>query len=352
MNILLCFICFCVGILIYHFHTQKTAKEQKQAEISFAELNSKLTQLNQEITLKEKAYQDATAQSAVAQSDLDALHTSIGCANNDLNNLVLKSEVQQSYLDQLNETIREKSDFINEGISKLEAAKRNELEANLKNEQTKLELELKNAQEQVEQNVLTIRSKAEEEINEWNEKSAAAKAKYFSIVASLNTVEEGSGKRIELSESDKVDIKYLTEEVVPRLQNKDTIYKLIWQEYYQVPATKLFANILPASDCSGIYKITNLEDKKCYIGRSTNVRRRLTDHIKSAIGIETIANQRVHDVMREKGIWNFSFELLEACEKNELGDREKYYIDFFQSNEPLYGYNVVSGSAFKAAKEE
>lgn len=51
--------------------------------------------------------------------------------------------------------------------------------------------------------------------------------------------------------------------------------------------------------------------------------------------------------MREEGLWNFSFELLEECAKDQLGDREKYYIDFFQSNQPQFGYNVASGSAFK-----
>ena len=152
---------------------------------------------------------------------------------------------------------------------------------------------------------------------------------------------------INISDADKSDIELLTTYVIPKIQHTDTIYKLIWSEYYQTPTNELLTNILPNNDCSGIYKITNLENKKCYIGRSTNVKRRLIDHIKSSIGIGTIANQKIHDVMREEGLWNFSFELLEECAKDQLGDREKYYIDFFQSNQPQFGYNVVSGSAFK-----
>ena len=69
------------------------------------------------------------------------------------------------------------------------------------------------------------------------------------------------------------------------------------------------------------------------------------EHIKSSIGIENIASQRVHEVMREKGLWNFRFELLEQCPKDQLGEREKYYIEFFDSQS--YGYNQVSGSAYK-----
>jgi hypothetical protein len=49
--------------------------------------------------------------------------------------------------------------------------------------------------------------------------------------------------------------------------------------------------------------------------------------------------------MREEGIWNFKFELIEECDKNLLGEREKYYIDFFKSQS--WGYNVVGGSTFK-----
>lgn len=49
--------------------------------------------------------------------------------------------------------------------------------------------------------------------------------------------------------------------------------------------------------------------------------------------------------MREKGLWNFRFELLEECPKDQLGEREKYYIEFFDSQS--YGYNQVSGSAYR-----
>ena len=92
---------------------------------------------------------------------------------------------------------------------------------------------------------------------------------------------------------------------------------------------------------SGIYKITNDRTKQAYIGRSTSVRKRLTDHIKSSVGISTIADQRVHQAMRDEGIWNFTFELIEECSKEQLNEREKYYINFF-STEKL-GYNQKAG---------
>ena len=41
--------------------------------------------------------------------------------------------------------------------------------------------------------------------------------------------------------------------------------------------------------------------------------------------------------MWEYGVWNFSFQILEKCEKADLTAHEKIWIDYFQSNE--IGYN-------------
>lgn len=171
-------------------------------------------------------------------------------------------------------------------------------------------------------------------------------AKYKAIIDVLRANEDDDiSHRLQIPLEARADIEFLLNDVAAHLKNPNIIYKLIWSEYIQTPATELLNHILPNKDCAGIYKITNCADKKCYIGRSTSVRKRLQEHIKSAIGIESIAAQRVHTVMREQGLWNFRFELIEECNKNQLGEREKYYIDFF--NAQGYGYNQVSGSAYR-----
>ena len=103
------------------------------------------------------------------------------------------------------------------------------------------------------------------------------------------------------------------------------------------PTGELLKRILPNKDCSGIYKITHISTKKSYIGRSTSVYKRLQEHIKSSLGVGTIADQWVHHEMRAKGIENFTFELIEECDKDKLSEREKYYIGFFQTDS--FGYN-------------
>ena len=47
----------------------------------------------------------------------------------------------------------------------------------------------------------------------------------------------------------------------------------------------------------GIYKITNINHNKSYIGKSTDIKKRIAEHFKAAIGISTIAWQAVHDAM-------------------------------------------------------
>lgn len=171
--------------------------------------------------------------------------------------------------------------------------------------------------------------------------------KYLSIIATIansETDEERDIQRhINIREAAQDDINYLLNNVANRLSNPDILYKLIWSEYIQKPTNDMLDFILPQKDCPGIYKITYDRNKKSYIGRSTSVRKRLIDHIKSAIGISTIANQRIHDIMRENGLWNFTFELIEECDKDKLNEREKYYIDFFQTAEATFGYNQKAG---------
>lgn len=209
-----------------------------------------------------------------------------------------------------------------------------------------LQQELDKAKKDNDTAIFIAQQNARSLIDNYTKQTDAARAKYFSVIEVLRQNEnDDEAHKLHISEQARADIEYLLNAVALRLNNPNIIYKLIWSEYIQGPASELLNHILPDKDCSGIYKITNCEDKRCYIGRSTSVRKRLQEHIKSAIGIENIASQRVHEIMREKGLWNFRFELLEECPKDQLGEREKYYIEFFDSQS--YGYNQVSGSAYR-----
>ena len=200
------------------------------------------------------------------------------------------------------------------------------------------ELKRKNQEEIDEANLIT-----QVAINKVNGQIDDCQKLYASLVASYQVANEESDARrhVQISLATREDIDFMLNYVSPRLKNPTIISKLIWSEYFQKPTNDMLDYVLPSRDCAGIYKITNDETKEAYIGRSVSVRKRLTDHIKSSLGIDTIADQHVHQVMREKGIWNFTFELIEECSREKLNEREKYYIEFFHTDQ--YGYNQKAG---------
>ena len=85
----------------------------------------------------------------------------------------------------------------------------------------------------------------------------------------------------------------------------------------------------------GIYKITNNITNKCYIGKSVDIERRFKEHKNSK------DNFAIHTSIKKYGIKNFSFEIIELCDKNELNDKEKYWIKYYNSY--LKGYNETPG---------
>lgn len=147
--------------------------------------------------------------------------------------------------------------------------------------------------------------------------------------------------RITLNQDDIDDIKELNL-IEKRLHNKEVLYKLIYKNYIEAPMNNMFARV-NITETSGIYKITNINNHLCYIGQSTNVKNRVKAHIQAAIGITAIASQMVHDKMKEEGLENFTFQLIESCEKDQLNIREKYWISYYSSN--TYGYNRTVGGA-------
>ena len=109
----------------------------------------------------------------------------------------------------------------------------------------------------------------------------------------------------------------------------------------QKPTKEMLNRIIGSEKVCGIYRITNMKNNMCYIGQGVDVANRLTQHIKGSLGIQSIADQKVHHAMADEGIENWTFELLESCPKEKLSELEKYWIAYYKSNE--FGYNVTKG---------
>jgi group I intron endonuclease len=92
---------------------------------------------------------------------------------------------------------------------------------------------------------------------------------------------------------------------------------------------------------SGIYRWNNLITNKSYIGSSIYLSRRFSKYYS----ITFIKNQRnsslIYKAILKYGISNFNLDIIEYCEKNELINREQYYINNLN---PEYNICKVAGS--------
>lgn len=104
---------------------------------------------------------------------------------------------------------------------------------------------------------------------------------------------------------------------------------------------------------SGIYRIVNRVNGKCYIGSSTDVRYRLWHH-KHELLKNDHENRYLQSAWNKYGGLSFIFEILFYCEKEMLIQREQEIIDHYQSANGG-GYNLcpVAGNClgFKHSKE-
>lgn len=143
-----------------------------------------------------------------------------------------------------------------------------------------------------------------------------------------------------LTEKDINDI-LLLNEIKNKLSQPVILSKLIWSTYIQKPTNSLCLRLTKGKTVSGIYKITNLLTKQVYIGQSVDISTRLKQHIKAGLGIDCSSTNKLYTSMQQDGVYNFKYEILEECLSVELNEKEKKWIDIFQSN--IYGLNSNVG---------
>ena len=74
----------------------------------------------------------------------------------------------------------------------------------------------------------------------------------------------------------------------------------------------------------GIYMITNKINNKKYIGQSIRIETRWREHKNSYLRNDK--NTHLYNAMKKYGLENFDFIILEERKKEELNNREKYWI--------------------------
>lgn len=143
--------------------------------------------------------------------------------------------------------------------------------------------------------------------------------------------------KLQLTTIDLDEIKRLRE-VEPYLREKEPLNKVIWKVYYEKPYTDLIGRVIGTGIHTGIYKITNIKNQMCYVGQAVNIADRWKQHIKRGIGAEAPTRNKLYPAMLEIGVENFTFEIVEECDRSKLNEREDYWQEFFHAKD--FGYSI------------
>lgn len=90
---------------------------------------------------------------------------------------------------------------------------------------------------------------------------------------------------------------------------------------------------------SCVYIITNIYNNKVYIGQTTNLRKRISDYRNC-----DKRKNGVYEIIKREGIEKFKFEVLKFCNEDELTNVENYYINLYDSTNPIKGYNIIKNN--------
>ena len=278
-----------------------------------------------------------------------------------------KNEQQEQYKKILNHEIdhlqlekynllsfkNEKEKELNKELLQFQESRKKEIEAYLESQQqlakqtiNKTNQSVQKQIEDIKYNVQCFQNNAEVEKqniqNEINKLKASLSAGVQARLREQEKKDKLGFYKLSINDADLSDVKML-ENLKTSFHKPVVLSKLIWTQYFQKQMTELCDRVLGKKTICGIYKITNLLTAQCYIGQSVNIGDRWKQHCKCGLGIEASATNKLYNSMQKDGVWNFSFELLEQCSKDILNEKEKFWIQMYQSNK--FGLNTVKGNS-------
>lgn len=226
------------------------------------------------------------------------------------------------------------------GIKQLEEERMNN---EFKMREAALERQYQFKQQQFEEDFQVLNDALQDELNavktELNEFQNKRAAVNEAIRRERELEEKEDFYRISIKENDIKDIDVLRS-IESRLTNREVLNKLIYEVFIKRPLMEMEKRVLKGQKIGGIYKITYIKTGEAYIGRSVDIGNRWKEHCLSSLNIGTIAHSTFHNILAEKGLQNFTWEVLEEVDREKQSSREKYWVEFYQTDKQ---YNSKAG---------
>lgn len=249
---------------------------------------------------------------------------------------------RQRLEDEYAQNIKNRQLEIDNLIESYEASKMNEIS---------LKMALKRAE--YEETLIKIKLENEESLNEETSRILELQgqvAELESVVEQLKSTEfaviesrrrdamEVEEFHLNMTDTDLYEIGELQTIAARYGRIRPILLKAIYDIYYAPEVKNLVSRILGDRRISGIYRITSRRDGRVYVGKSVDVRKRWITHFKRASGVETETQNLLYPAMREQGVQNFDFELIEEVEEEKLSEREKFWQEFYKAKD--FGLSV------------
>lgn len=321
-------ICFVLGIVVWYQHDKNIISAKQEHDQAIQAENHRLAMQNEDLYRESKKLENNIYQlqldeqqykgrlKGLDESLIRAEENAKGAAERFYNEALLNAQ------EKLEQALEKESCNYQKAVEDFEA----ELA------EIKVESALQFSQEmQIKQEQL---NQATQALQDMQAKVAAA------VEASKRQEEMESQQnfyRIQLSDIDLEEIDKLRA-VEPYLRNKEALNKIIWKVFYEKPTTDLIGRVIGNTVQTGIYKITNIDNQKCYVGQAVNLGDRWKQHIKKGLGADPPTRNKLYPAMKSIGPENFTFEVIEICDRSLLDSREDYWQEYFKAKE--FGYSI------------
>lgn len=331
MTVIYCVICFLLGAGLLYLGLRNKLKATIELDTQTREENAKIIEESQRLLQAQ-----------------NQLNEKISNLNNDYNSLIKEIDFLKDKKKILDDNYQQASlnaemycQKANELASEKLAQSAEQMAQKYQQAEDNYQQEYLKAIEESTKEYTNLIIQKQEELNKISQELVEAKAKQNAIVEANKRAEEVKQKeqfyKLNLSEIDIEEIKKLRS-IIPYLRSAEPINKVIWKVYYEKSYTDLIGRVIGQGIRTGIYKITNIESQKCYIGQAVNIADRWKQHIKRGVGAEAPTRNKLYPAMYELGLEQFTFEILEECDKSLLDSREDYWQEFYQAKE--FGYSI------------